>query len=94
MSCLLKYKKLGPGECYAIEAGVPHAYLKGSCMEIMKNSDNVIRLGLTPKLKDIPTMLEIMNETIGLNGIKVSKTDIGYYWNGLIIRELIRNSEG
>lgn len=54
----------------------------------MKNSDNVVRLGLTPKLKDVPTMLEIMNETIGLDGIKVNKSADGYDWNGLIIREL------
>jgi mannose-6-phosphate isomerase len=86
VSCLLRYKKLPAGECYAIDAGVPHAYLKGSCMEIMKNSDNVVRLGLTPKLKDIPTMLEIMNERIGLDGIKVESFDHGYQWNGLIIR--------
>lgn len=31
VSCFLKYKKLSPGECYAIAAGVPHAYLKGTC---------------------------------------------------------------
>lgn len=52
----------------------------------MKNSDNVVRLGLTPKLKDIPTMLEIMNDRIGLDGIKVESSDHGYQWNGLIIR--------
>lgn len=51
----------------------------------MKNSDNVVRLGLTPKLKDISTLLEIMNETIGLDGIKVEKTKDGYKWNGLAI---------
>jgi mannose-6-phosphate isomerase class I len=37
----------------------------------MKNSDNVVRLGLTPKLKDIPTLLEIMNDTIDLDGINI-----------------------
>lgn len=58
----------------------------------MKNSDNVVRLGLTPKLKDVSTLLEIMNETIGLDGIKVPKVLDGYAWNGLIIRELINNS--
>lgn len=51
----------------------------------MKNSDNVVRLGLTPKLKDISTLLEIMNETIGLDGTKVEKTKDGYIWNGLAI---------
>jgi mannose-6-phosphate isomerase class I len=60
----------------------------------MKNSDNVVRLGLTPKLKDIPTMLEIMNETIDLDGIKVIKSNFGYNWNKLIIQEFINNSDG
>lgn len=61
----------------------------------MKNSDNVVRLGLTPKLKDIPTLLEIMNETIGLDGIKVEKGKDGYVWNGLAINvvEHLSNEE-
>jgi mannose-6-phosphate isomerase len=67
----LKYKKLPAGECYAIEAGLPHAYLRGTCLEIMKNSDNVVRLGLTPKLKDITTLLEIIQDQEGVDGIKV-----------------------
>jgi hypothetical protein len=45
----------------------------------------VVRLGLTPKLKDISTLLEIMNETVGLDGIKVEKAKDGYIWNGLVI---------
>lgn len=71
VSCLLKHKIIGPGHCFAIAAGVPHAYIKGTCLEIMKNSDNVVRLGLTPKLKDVKTMLEIMNDKVGLDGLKV-----------------------
>jgi mannose-6-phosphate isomerase len=58
----LRYKKLPAGECHAIEAGLPHAYLRGTCLELMKNSDNVVRLGLTPKLKDITTLLEIIKD--------------------------------
>jgi mannose-6-phosphate isomerase class I len=58
----------------------------------MKNSDNVVRLGLTPKLKDIPTLLDIMNDTIDLDGIKVLKAVHGYTWNGLIIQELENTS--
>lgn len=71
VSCLLKHKIIAPGQCFAIAAGVPHAYIKGTCLEIMKNSDNVVRLGLTPKLKDVTTMLEIMNDEVGLDGLKV-----------------------
>ncbi len=35
----------------------PHAYIFGDCIECMANSDNVVRLGLTPKLKDIDTII-------------------------------------
>lgn len=88
VSCLLKYKTLPPGQCFAIAAGVPHAYIKGTCLEIMKNSDNVVRLGLTPKLKDVKTMLEIMNDQIGLDGLQVQKGPSGYIWNNLVINPL------
>mmetsp|Transcript_120125 Transcript_120125/g.224562 ORF Transcript_120125/g.224562 Transcript_120125/m.224562 type:complete len:539 (-) Transcript_120125:138-1754(-) len=38
----------------------PHAYLSGDCVECMALSDNVVRLGLTPKHKDVETMLEML----------------------------------
>ena len=40
------------GESIFISANYPHAYIHGNCLEAMANSDNVIRLGLTPKLVD------------------------------------------
>ena len=39
------------------DAGVPHAYLEGVNMELMANSDNVFRGGLTPKHIDVPELL-------------------------------------
>ena len=47
------------------DAGVPHAYLQGQNMELMANSDNVLRGGLTPKHVDIPELLKhiIFEET-------------------------------
>ena len=39
---------------------VPHAYIKGELCECMINSDNVVRGGLTPKQKDISTLLQIL----------------------------------
>ena len=44
------YKK--KGESFFIDANIPHAYIYGNCLELMACSDNVIRLGLTPKLVD------------------------------------------
>ena len=39
-------------------AGIPHAYLEGVNMELMANSDNVFRGGLTQKHIDVPELLE------------------------------------
>lgn len=39
-------------------AGIPHAYLEGVNVELMANSDNVLRGGLTPKHIDVPELLE------------------------------------
>lgn len=55
----LEYIVLKPGECLVMGANEPHAYLKGDCLECMANSDNVVRAGLTPKLKDKETLYEV-----------------------------------
>jgi mannose-6-phosphate isomerase class I len=54
---LLNLIHLRPGEAMFLPAGVLHAYLEGSGMEIMANSNNVLRGGLTPKHVDIPELL-------------------------------------
>jgi mannose-6-phosphate isomerase len=54
---MLNYIHLHPGEAIFLGAGEPHAYISGDCIECMANSDNVIRAGLTPKLRDIPNLL-------------------------------------
>ena len=40
--------------------GVPHSYLEGSGVEVMANSDNVLRLGLTSKRVDAAALLDIL----------------------------------
>ncbi|MER5550079.1 mannose-6-phosphate isomerase, class I [Streptomyces sp. NPDC002793] len=57
---LLNYVQLQPGEAMFLGAGVPHAYLGGLGVEIMANSDNVLRCGLTPKHIDVPELLRIV----------------------------------
>ncbi|MEO0734534.1 MAG: mannose-6-phosphate isomerase, class I [Bacteroidota bacterium] len=49
---------LRPGQGIFQDAGVPHAYLEGVCVELMANSDNVLRGGLTPKHIDVPELLD------------------------------------
>ncbi|WP_329037929.1 mannose-6-phosphate isomerase, class I [Streptomyces sp. NBC_00178] len=57
---LLNHVRLQPGEAMFLGAGVPHAYLGGLGVEIMANSDNVLRCGLTPKHIDVPELLRIV----------------------------------
>jgi mannose-6-phosphate isomerase len=40
------------------QAGLPHAYLEGANAEIMANSDNVLRAGLTDKYIDVPELMK------------------------------------
>jgi mannose-6-phosphate isomerase len=57
---LLNHVHLQPGEALFLGAGVPHAYLGGLGVEIMANSDNVLRCGLTPKHIDVPELLGVV----------------------------------
>ncbi|KAA1465888.1 mannose-6-phosphate isomerase [Dentipellis sp. KUC8613] len=57
---LLNYVELKPGEAIYLGAGEPHAYVSGDIMECMANSDNVIRAGLTPKLRDVPNLVSTL----------------------------------
>jgi mannose-6-phosphate isomerase len=59
LALLLNYVRLAPGEAIYLGAGTVHAYLRGMCIEILANSDNVLRCGLTPKHVDIPDLLRV-----------------------------------
>ncbi|WP_114767640.1 mannose-6-phosphate isomerase, class I [Vibrio rhodolitus] len=48
---------LEPGQAMFLDAETPHAYIKGTGLEIMANSDNVLRAGLTPKYMDIEELV-------------------------------------
>ena len=55
---LLNLVHLKKGEAIFQDAGVLHAYLEGQNMEIMANSDNVLRGGLTPKHIDVNELMK------------------------------------
>jgi mannose-6-phosphate isomerase len=59
LSLLLNYLVLEPGEAIYLGAGNVHAYLRGVGIEIMANSDNVLRCGLTPKHIDVAEVLKV-----------------------------------
>ncbi|MCP4744621.1 MAG: mannose-6-phosphate isomerase, class I [Desulfobacteraceae bacterium] len=58
---LLNLVCLQPGEGLFLAAGQLHAYLSGLGIEIMANSDNVLRGGLTPKHVDVPELMKILD---------------------------------
>ncbi|MBY8279670.1 mannose-6-phosphate isomerase, class I [Vibrio fluvialis] len=55
---LLNVITLKPGEAMFLCARTPHAYIKGTGLEIMANSDNVLRAGLTPKHMDVEELVK------------------------------------
>lgn len=57
---LLSHLRLKPGEAIFLGANQPHAYLSGDAVECMAASDNVVRAGLTPKLKDVDNLVEML----------------------------------
>ena len=60
LALLLNLVSLQPGQAMALQAGNIHAYLHGTGIEIMANSDNVLRGGLTTKHVDVPELLRVV----------------------------------
>ncbi len=58
---ILNILNLEPGEGLFVPAGVMHAYVRGSILEVMACSDNVIRAGLTIKHVDVNLLCDILN---------------------------------
>jgi mannose-6-phosphate isomerase len=58
---LLNLAVLQPGEALYLPAGNLHAYLTGAGVELMANSDNVLRGGLTSKHVDVAELLRVLD---------------------------------
>jgi mannose-6-phosphate isomerase len=58
---ILNHVVLEPGQAAFIAPGELHAHLSGTCLEIMANSDNVIRGALTPKFVDLPELVSVLS---------------------------------
>lgn len=58
---MLNMIQLQPGQALFLPARQLHAYLEGLGIELMANSDNVLRGGLTPKHVDVPELLAILD---------------------------------
>lgn len=66
MPLVLNLILLQPGQAVFIGAGILHAYLEGTALEIMANSDNVIRGGLTPKHIDVTELVKVVRFESGM----------------------------
>ncbi len=64
-SLMLNRVTLQPGQALYLHSGNLHAYLSGTGIEIMGNSDNVLRGGLTPKHVDVPELMRVLDFTPG-----------------------------
>jgi mannose-6-phosphate isomerase len=63
-SLLLRHAVLAPGQAMFVPAGAPHAYLKGTGIELLANSDNVVRAGLTAKHLDVAELLRLLDPSV------------------------------
>ena len=70
VALLMHWVELAPGECLALEAGVLHAYLSGAAVEVMNESDNVVRAGFTTKHRDRDELLRITSFEPSTNPIR------------------------
>jgi mannose-6-phosphate isomerase len=58
---MLNLVHLEEGEAIYLPAGNLHAYLHGVGVEIMANSDNVLRGGMTPKHVDVDELIRVLD---------------------------------
>lgn len=58
---LLNRLTLRAGEAIYLPAGNLHLYLHGTAIEILANSDNILRCGMTPKYVDVPELLRVVD---------------------------------
>jgi mannose-6-phosphate isomerase len=65
-SLLLRHSVLAPGQAVFLPAGGLHAYLHGTGIELLANSDNVVRAGLTPKHIDVPELLTLTDPAVAV----------------------------
>jgi mannose-6-phosphate isomerase len=63
---LMRYQVLQPGQAVFMPAGGLHAYLRGTGIELLANSDNVVRSGLTSKHIDVPELLRLLDPSVAV----------------------------
>lgn len=77
VACLLQSAVLGVGDAVYLPAGLPHSYVRGRGIEVMTNSDDVLRLGLTSKVVSVEYAIAALDENRAVELIR--DPDDGFY---------------
>jgi mannose-6-phosphate isomerase len=95
---LMRHVVLAPGQAVFLPAGGLHTYLRGTGIEVLANSDNVVRAGLTGKHVDVPELLELVDPAVqvpvlspaplGLPGDGIGRFDVPAPEFGLAVADL------
>jgi mannose-6-phosphate isomerase len=76
----LNILNLQSGQAVYIPACMLHCYISGFGIELMANSDNVLRCGLTPKYIDVPELMRIVNFTPGMPQVISPNSSSGFFY--------------
>jgi len=77
---LMRHEVLAPGQAVFLPAGGLHAYLRGTGIEILANSDNVVRAGLTGKHIDVPELLALLDPAVTVPVLTPAPLGDGVTW--------------
>ena len=77
---LMRHAVLAPGQAVFMPAGGLHAYLHGTGIEVLANSDNVIRAGLTRKHIDVPELLSLLDPAVTVPVLTPAPLGNGVTW--------------
>lgn len=94
LTALLQYREFATGEAAFLPAGVPHSYIRGTGMEVMTSSDNVLRLGLTSKPVFVDQALDALSNDVEPQLLRTRHGDVVWPVNApFVVRMLTRGSE-
>jgi mannose-6-phosphate isomerase len=77
---LMRHTVLAPGQAVFLPAGGLHSYLHGTGIEVLANSDNVVRAGLTGKHIDVPELLNLLDPAVAVPVLTPAPLGDGVTW--------------
>ncbi len=90
---LLAYLRLAAGEAVYVPAGVPHSYIRGTGLEVMTSSDNVIRLGLTTKPVFVDHALRALSADLDPQVMRTGHGDLIWPVNAPFVVRMVTEGE-